>query len=155
MVSLTDISPVGKPMPIDATQSVDCFGVSAAGIAMLIGRFPEISDLLMGQAPKDITLARILEVAPGAVAVIIAAGTGAPGDAKAEEVASSFPLELQYNLLEAIVDLTMPSGIGPFIDRLTQTVIVANGFVAGMQGAALATKSQSQSNASSQPATTQ
>lgn len=118
MSTLLDIASVSEmitvPAPKDKTQEVEVFGVSAEGIAMLFKRFPEIRMMMTGQAlEKD----RLAELAPAAIASIIAAATGHPGNKKAELIASRLPLESQLDILEAAVKLTMPNGIGPFVKR--------------------------------------
>ena len=54
-----------------------------------------------------------------AVAAIIAAGCGYPGDEKAEVVAGQLSLDAQADLLASILRLTLPKGIGPFVEKLT------------------------------------
>jgi hypothetical protein len=54
-----------------------------------------------------------------AVAAIIAAGCGYPGDEKAEAIAGSLSLDAQADLLAAVLRLTLPRGIGPFVAKLT------------------------------------
>jgi hypothetical protein len=53
------------------------------------------------------------------VAAIIAAGCGYPGDDKAEAIAAKLPLDSQTDFLAAILRLTLPKGIGPFVNKLT------------------------------------
>jgi hypothetical protein len=54
-----------------------------------------------------------------AVAAIIAAGCGYPGDEKAEAVAGRLSIDAQADLLAAILRLTLPAGLGPFVEKLT------------------------------------
>ena len=54
-----------------------------------------------------------------AVAAIISAGCGYPGDEKAEAVAGKLSLDAQADLLASILRLTLPKGIGPFVEKLT------------------------------------
>ena len=54
-----------------------------------------------------------------AVAAIIAAGCGYPGDEQPETVAGKLSLDAQADLLAAILRLTLPKGIGPFVEKLT------------------------------------
>lgn len=120
MATLLDIASVSEfvsvPGPKGKTQDVEVFGVSAEGIAVLFNRFPEIRMLLTG---KSLEKEKLAKMAPPAIAATIAAATGMPGDKKAEAVAARLPLESQMAILDAAVRLTMPGGMGPFVERLT------------------------------------
>lgn len=112
MTSLLDLAPSTVTV-----HGVRVYGVSLEGIALLIGRFPELRTLISGGS-LDVTFEQVLERAPAAVSAIIAAGTGNPGDAKHEEAAKRLGLEMQADFLEAIVKATMPAGFGPFVKRI-------------------------------------
>jgi hypothetical protein len=43
-----------------------------------------------------------------------------PGDSQAEAAAGRLGLDEQAELLAAIMTLTMPQGIGPFVDKLSR-----------------------------------
>ncbi len=116
MVGLLDIAPAAETVTVRG-QALAVQGVSARGVAVLLGRFPELRALL-AQQHQDITPERLVAMIPDAIAAIIAAGTGSPGDAGAEAVADGLPIDDQVNLLEAILRLTLPKGIGPFVERL-------------------------------------
>lgn len=123
MATLLDIATVsefvevpGKPGKDGKPQEVEVFGVAAEGIAMLFQRFPEIRMLMTGKSLEKDAIAKL---AAPAIAAIIAASTGSPGDKKAELIARRLPLECQMDILEATVRLTMPGGVGPFAQRLT------------------------------------
>lgn len=117
MVSLTDITPSVRTVSIRGAE-VQVPGVSIKGITYLLSKFPQVQALLEG---KDVALdaAFVMDVAPDAMAAIIAAGTGSPGDPAAESVAASLTLGEQLDLVEAILEVTMPQGIHPFVERLT------------------------------------
>jgi hypothetical protein len=118
MTGLMDIVPSIKSVPIQGTP-VTVPGVSATGIASLLGRFPELKNLMNGKDAK-FTAESLMTSAPTAIAAILAAGTGAPGNPKAEEIAAGLPLNDQLLLLEAIMEVTMPGGLVPFVERLTK-----------------------------------
>jgi hypothetical protein len=115
MPGLIDIAPHTETVSVQGT-SVVVYGVSAKGVAHLLGRFPELRMLMSGQA---VEIAQLMAIGGEAVAAIIAAGCGYPGDEKAEAVAGSLSLDAQADLLAAILRLTLPKGIGPFVDKLT------------------------------------
>jgi hypothetical protein len=69
-------------------------------------------------AGRSISAEDLFTIAPDAVAAILAAGTGSPGNEDAEAAADRLPLEIQMDLLEAILEVTFPGGFGPFAARL-------------------------------------
>lgn len=119
MATLLDIAQVSESVQIPGkggkTQEVEVFGVSAEGVAVLFHRFPEIRMLMTG---KSLDKDKLAKLAPAAIAAVIAASTGHPGDKKAEAIAARLPLECQMDILDATVRLTMPGGMGPFVERL-------------------------------------
>jgi hypothetical protein len=118
MVSLLDIVDQQKTVPIRG-KDIPVSGVSAEGVAYLLGAFPELRQMMAGGAKaSEVTVDHIMKIAPRAVAAAIAAGTGAPGDAKVEEAAGKLSVGEQVELLAAIFDLTFPQGIDPFVARL-------------------------------------
>lgn len=134
MPGLLDIAPSREVVTIRGT-AVEVTGVSAQGFAELLGRFPELRKLMTG---IEVEVDSLFRLAGSAIAPIIAAGTGAPGDDKAEAVAGSLSVDEQSELLEAIVRQTFPKGIGPFAARLGG---LAQSLGAGASPTAPATKS--------------
>lgn len=123
MVGLVDIAPVTTAVTIRG-QEVTVTGISARGIALLLARFPELRALMTG---REVALDELLKLGGDVVAAIIAAGTGVPGDAQAEAAADNLTLEEQADLIAAIVELTMPRGLGPLVDRLSRLGLLAGG----------------------------
>ena len=115
MVDLLDIAPQYESVEI-LGKSVTVPGVSAKGVAYLLGRFPELRKLMVG---ATVEVEQLMTVGGEAVASIIAAGCGHPGDNKAEEIAAKLPVDTQADLLGAILRVTLPRGLGPFVDKLT------------------------------------
>lgn len=123
MVGLVDIAPITSSVAIRG-QDITITGVSARGIASLLARFPELRALMTG---REVALDELLKLGGDVIAAIIAAGTGAPGDAQAEAAAENLTLEEQADLLAAIVELTMPRGLGPLVERLSRLGLLAGG----------------------------
>ena len=115
MVGLIDIAPRTETVEVQGAP-VAVHGISAKGLAHLLGRFPELRKLMTGQAVET---DQLMAMGGDAVAAIIAAGCGYPGDEKAEGVATSLAIDSQADLLAAIVRLTLPAGFGPFVEKLT------------------------------------
>jgi len=121
MVGLLDIAPSTRHVRVgygELGYNVPVYGVSAAGIAALLQDFPELKNIVAG-GKVDLTMESVLKAAPGAIAAIIAAGTGTPGNPDAIERAGLLPAGTQAEFLDKIVELTMPDGIGPFMEALT------------------------------------
>jgi hypothetical protein len=115
MVDLLDIAPQNETVQIHGTP-VSVAGVSAKGVAYLLGRFPEMRKLMVG---LTVEANQLMAMGGDAVASIIAAGCGHPGDEKAESVAAMLAVDTQADLLAAILRMTLPQGLGPFVDKLT------------------------------------
>ena len=114
-MSLKDIAPIKQTVSIRG-ENIAVSGITNEGVAQLWQRFPVIAELLSGVAKPE----AISDKMPEAIAAIIAAGCGFPGDAEAEAIAASLTLDESTQLLSAILPLTLPRGIGPFVESLTK-----------------------------------
>jgi hypothetical protein len=138
MVSLIDIADQTKTVRV-REKDVTVYGLSAADIALLLGRFPELRMIVSGRQ-ADITPDMMIKMAPSAVAAAITAGTGHGGDEKHEAIAARLAAGDQLELLAVIFELTFPAGVGPFVQRLDALgMLKAAGSAAG--GTAAATTS--------------
>lgn len=142
MAGLADIDSAAETVVVFGTP-VPVYGVSGRGIAMLLARFPELRALMAGQADK-VAPERLMEFGGEVVGAIIAAGTGAPGDANSEAIADRLPVDVQAELLAAIAKRTFKDGFGPFVERLAALGVVLN--AEGQSPKAPATKSRSRSS---------
>ena len=115
MVGLIDIAPITTSVAIRGSD-ITVVGVSAKGVALLLARFPELRALMTG---REVDLAEILRLGGDVVAAIIAAGTGKPGDEAIEAAVDNLTLEEQADLLLAIIRLTVPNGVGPLVEKLS------------------------------------
>ena len=131
MVGLVDIAPVTSTILVRG-QDITITGVSARGIALLLARFPELRAVITG---REVAMDDLLKLGGDVIAAIIAAGTGSPGDDDAERAADNLTLEEQADLLASIVELTMPRGLGPLVERLSRLGLLAGGGASAMQAA--------------------
>ena len=131
MVGLVDIAPVTSTILVRG-QDITITGVSARGIALLLARFPELRAVITG---REVAMDDLLKLGGDVIAAIIAAGTGSPGDNDAEQAADNLTLEEQADLLASIVELTMPRGLGPLVERLSRLGLLAGGGASAMQAA--------------------
>jgi hypothetical protein len=107
MVGLVDIALAVERVTIRG-QEVEVFGVSAAGLAQLLARFPDLRKLFSG---RDLGAEELIAVGGDLVAAIIAAGTGDPGDPVVEEAAGRLGIDEQADMLSAILRVTLPKGL--------------------------------------------
>lgn len=123
MTGLIDIAPLTRTVTIRGV-GIEVSGVPASGIAGLLVRFPDLRALVTG---REVEIDRLLALGGEVVAAIIAAGTGMPGDTAAEQAASRLPVDEQADLLVAILELTMPRGLGPFVEKLSRLGLASGG----------------------------
>ena len=140
MVGLVDIAPAREKVLV-GDQEVEVCGISAAGLAVLLQRFPQLRQLFAG---REISMDDVFEFGGPCVAAIIAAGTGAPGNKDAEAVASQLTFDIQLDFIEAILKATLPGGMGNFMQKLERMGGVLGG-AAVPSVSAPDTKSQKQS----------
>lgn len=118
MTSLTDIAPNSQRVML-GNDNVTVSGISVKGIAVLFGKFPALRALFTGQS-VDMDADSLIKLAPDAIAAILACGTGKPGDEAEEKAAENLPIVYQAALLDKIITLTLPSGVGPFVEMVTR-----------------------------------
>lgn len=149
-LSLADIGDLGEMVDVGRSdgQKLRVTGISAKGCLILLIRYPDLEKWLTGQS---IAIGDIVVQAPDAVAAIIAAGTGAPGDSDAEEVASALPVDRQIDIVEAVYRQTFKEGFGPFVERVLRLYDAA--VKSGNYGKGADTKSPPESKPLSQPDT--
>jgi hypothetical protein len=114
MVGLLDVHRAVKQVSYNG-EMVDVYGISARGIAVLLQRFPGLLQMIAGE---PLSRSDVAAMAPDAIAAVIAAACGYPGDPKAEKEAADMPIESQLDFLEAMQEVTFPRGFGPFVERL-------------------------------------
>lgn len=148
MVGLLDIVAVPTEVEIRGYK-LEVGGVTARGIAYLLADFPELRKLMTGQELGEITPDRLMDMFPQAVAAIIAAGLGHPGDKGYITAAEKLSVGEQMELLKAIIPLTFPQGLNRFLDALDDLTSEVD-----VSGWAQATRSPGQSR-NSEPADTQ
>jgi len=112
VATIFDLAPARGSVRVDGLD-IGIVGLGTKEILELASRFPAIAQIITGR----LQLEELYRSAPGAIAALIAAGTG-NHDQAAEEAASGLPFGSQMALLSAIVKLTMPLGYGPFVEQM-------------------------------------
>lgn len=126
-IGLKDIAPLTETVRVNGAD-LTVGAITAAGVASLIARFPEVEQMLDG---KDVSAERLLALSGDLVAAIIAVACGYPGDREAEEIAARLSIDDQARIIEATIKLSMPRGVGPFIASLSALRVVSTGSAKG------------------------
>jgi hypothetical protein len=114
MASLLEVANVARSVTVRGVD-VSVVGLSGTEIATLMARFPEVGKLMSGVEPDRKSL---MKMAPVALNAFIAAGTGKAGDKATEDFAGTLGVGEQLDLIDEILRLTFPRGIGPFVEKL-------------------------------------
>ena len=145
MASLLDVAAVPRTCEV-AGKQVAVYGISAKGIASLMARFPAFGKFMSGINP---TTEELMKAGPECLAAFIAAGTGMPDNAEVEKIASDLGVGDQLEVVDMILRLTFPRGIGPFVQKLNDLGVMAQ---QGVREASQTPSSAGSTN-SSQPGT--
>jgi len=121
MVGLLDIAPAVKFVTVRGSE-VSVPGISAQGIVSLLSRFPELRRMFTGNEVKPEAL---MKAGGPMFHAVLAAGCGYVDDEKAEKFAADLDASTQLDLVTAIVEVTMPGGFGPFVEKLLRLKVVA------------------------------
>ena len=116
MSDFLSINPAPETVTING-KKVAVYGISMLGFGMLMPRFPNLVNDLNERMKKDgMSLTAIIEVAGPAIGPILAAGLGCPGNEEVEKRCEQYSLSIQTDLLDKIVEKTLPQGFGPFVE---------------------------------------
>jgi hypothetical protein len=121
MASLLDVAAVPRTVEVNGIN-LPVYGVSAHGVASLMARFPAFGKFMSGTNPSSDEL---MKVGPEALAAFIAAGTGGLNDSKQEEIAATLGVGTQLEVVDMILKLTFPRGVGPFVQKLRDLGVMA------------------------------
>jgi hypothetical protein len=122
-LSLADLAAMSEDVPV-GTDFITVRGISAKDALTIIQRFPKLAKLIGG---FDVTT--FMAAAPDAVAAILARATSKPGAEVSEEAeiaAGNIPVEIQFDILEAVGRLTFKNGFGPFVQRIMRLADAAD-----------------------------
>lgn len=127
MVGLLDIAQASEEVSV-AGQTVAIYAVNARGIAILLKRFPELRMILTG---KEVDQVQLIEMFPDAIAAIVAAGLGEPGNKELEARVEKLGVGEQTAIIAAIWRQTFPNGLDPFMEELERMGLLGIGGVSG------------------------
>lgn len=154
-LSLLDIAPLHEKVRL-GDDDLAVHGLSVDMLVRLFQRFPDVRGWMSG---TGVRAENLLAVGPDVIAAVIAYATttrkqqaDAEQMGKAEELASSLPVEAQVEILEAVGRLTFRSGFAPFASKVA--AIMEGVTAASRSGNQTGTTSPRTSKTSSPPATT-
>lgn len=151
MVSLVDIGPAKKKVPLREGLEVEVRGISAMTVFILLESYPDLRKVLTGNALEEGALTALIQNIPHAAAQIIVAAMGNDMTSDAE-VGAALALSVgeQALLLKAIGEVTFPQGISSFVEGLGALTAQA-----GAHGWGQGTRSPAASSVASGLVTTQ
>ncbi len=115
MATLLDIAPAMETVNVGGVD-VRVYGVALRNLTDLWFRFPQVASLFEG---ADHAVDALMRMSGEVVAAIIACGLREPGNAEYEAHAQTLALDTQAVIVAAILRVTFPRGVGPFVESLT------------------------------------
>lgn len=131
-ISLRDLAPMREIVPIRG-QDVVVYGVSAHRINQLISRFQQLRQILLERGDR-LSNDDIRQFAPDVICTFIAESMVAPeitGEkrekivAEEEQGARNLTAGEQFEIIERVVAMTFPKGVGPFVELLKKVGVIA------------------------------
>ncbi len=120
MTSLLDIAPLMEEYTIrrgQKTTVLSVVGIAVQDLAPLLNEFPEIRTAMSGSV-KEETLDALIKSSPRIVSKVIVLGTGGKGTNEELAAADKLALGEKFDIIRAILRLTFPQGVGPFVADL-------------------------------------
>lgn len=116
-LSISDLVPAGRPVPLGNGKTVDVRGLSPVDIGGIIHRFPDVLDEFRGKG--TVAVVTLIATIPLLAAAVLAASVGKLGETEWEQAFARLTPTKQLMLLEAVVQETIGSeDDGPFVDRV-------------------------------------
>lgn len=146
MADLLDIAPstACEVVKFDGNR-ITVRGLSGSAIAAIVARFPDLSAVIGG----GIAGTRLIAQFGHAIGPIIAAGCGHLGDERYEQRAGELPIEVQLDLINAIIRLTFPKGPVSFVEKLSALLVGVDEGVKPLKLRLRKSRSPSQSSSAS------
>jgi hypothetical protein len=131
MATLLDIAPLIRNIEIRGVKLI-VRGISAEGVVYLFTRFPILRMMMTGKEIEGMTIETFIVMAPEAVSAVIAVGLGYVGknveeQEQAEAIAAAFSIDEQIHALTEIMEVTLPRGVGPFVEMINSLASKAEG----------------------------
>jgi len=120
MADLLEIEPSSETIIVQGLggQEVNVKGLSLKGIGFLIKSHPKLVEVFKGGGLDLSDLDAVIDLGTEFTADFLAAGLGYVGDEKAREMCKQLPAEDVYNIAEAILKMSFPTGPAAFFQKL-------------------------------------
>lgn len=123
MASFLDIAPLAETVTVRG-KDFEVRGLALEDLANTIYRFPQLRGLLPaavrpGAEEPALDVKSILGLGPEICAALIACATGKAGDPAEEAAIAKLGIAELFAFIEAILRLSFPGGLTPFVERLT------------------------------------
>lgn len=113
MVGLLDIAPAAEIVSVRGKE-IPVNGLSLTDIRDLMAAFPNAAGLFSG----GVNAGSLMAAAPDFVAAAICLAIGMKGTAEEREAVKKMAAGDQVKLLNAVITLSAPDGVGPFVDLI-------------------------------------
>ena len=113
MVSLRDIGPLTRPVTI-RDKIFNVTGITAHGLVVLMDRFPPVRKMLASRGTSGVTVDDIVHLAPDALAAVVAAGLGDPGNPELEKDAQDLMIGEVAEIVAMMLEITFSKGLAHF-----------------------------------------
>jgi hypothetical protein len=120
MVGLLDIAPSNRVVETSFGQ-VDVPGLTINALVSIMKRHPEVLDLLKEEG-AELGYSQILDLGLDVSASVLAAGLGYLGNADAEERCKALKPEDAFDLGQAVLEESFPSGSQSFFDKVSKAL---------------------------------
>lgn len=120
MADLMEIEPTAQKITVHGLggKEVDVKGLSLSGLAFLVKSHPELVKLFKGGGLDLSDLDAVIDLGTDFCADFLSAGLGYAGDEKAKAMCKQLPAEDVYNIGEAILSMSFPSGPTAFFQKI-------------------------------------
>lgn len=120
MADLLEIEPSSRQVAVQGFggKEVDVKGLSLTGIAHLIKSHPKLVTLFRGGGLDLSDLDAVIDLGTDFTADFLAAGLGYIGNEKARDMCKQLPAEDVYNIGEAILLMSFPTGPSAFFQKI-------------------------------------
>lgn len=117
MTGLVDLAIPTEKVQIQG-EDFDVHGLTFSAIAKLLSRFPEFGKMAQG---GNFDFASLATLGPEFVSAFLSAGLDQNWSPETEKVVGYLPIDDQLQIFNAILKVSMPRGVGPFVETIAAT----------------------------------